>query len=72
MSGPQWAAAEPVDGGPRCGGDRQSAAFDPPEDEEEVLAAGVEGVELSFFGADELPLEPALSDAEADLRLSVR
>jgi hypothetical protein len=59
--------------GPPCVG-RQLAAFDPPE-VDGVLAAGVEE-ELSFDDDDD-PLEeplddPALSDAEEDLRLSVR
>jgi hypothetical protein len=54
---------------------RQLAAFDPPE-VDGVLAAGVEE-ELSFDDDDDDPLEeplddPALSDAEEDLRLSVR
>jgi hypothetical protein len=49
---------------------------DPPD--EEVLAAGVEEVGLSFFGDDDEPPSEllveldALSEAEADLRLSVR
>jgi hypothetical protein len=51
------------------------AALDPPE-VDGVLAAGVEE-ELSFDDDDDDPLEepldePALSDAEEDLRLSVR
>jgi hypothetical protein len=52
---------------------RQLAAFDPP-DVEAVVAAGVEE-ELSFDDDDDddEPLdEEALSEAEEDLRLSVR
>jgi hypothetical protein len=45
------------------------AAFDPPE-VDGVLAAGVEE-ELSFDDDDD-PLEEETSDAEEDLRLSVR
>jgi hypothetical protein len=49
---------------------RQLAAFDPPE-VDGVLAAGVEE-ELSFDDDDDDPLEEETSDAEEDLRLSVR